>query len=176
MATNLKTNTKPLTIVLIILILLNFFALRIFDSALKNEVSTQGIISYELAKDLDQSVNILNAWDPQAKINAGLSLGFDFLFLLVYSGLIALLIYNINNRLWQDKPFYKLGQVLIVLIFIAALFDAIENFALIKLLLGDLQQVWSSIAYYFAVVKFAIVFVCIAYLLVNWGVLMIKKK
>ena len=176
MNTFLKTNTKPLTLLLILLVVLNFLVLRIFDSALKNNISPQGIVSYELAKNLDQSVAIINAWDIQAKINAGLSLGFDFLFLLVYSSLIALLIYNVNNRLWKNNPFYKLGQILIFLIFIAALFDAIENFALIKLLLGNLKQIWVSVAYYFAVVKFGIVFICIAYLLINWGIMVFRKN
>ena len=172
----LNIHTKSFTILLIVMVILNIITLRVFDSALKNEISPQGIVSYELAKNLDQSVAILNAWDIQAKINAGLSLGFDFLFLLVYSSLIALLIYNVNNRLWKNNPFYKLGQILIFLIFIAALFDAIENFALIKLLLGNLKQIWVSVAYYFAVVKFGIVFICIAYLLINWGIMVFRKN
>lgn len=104
-----------------------------------------------------------------------LSLGFDFLFLFAYSSFIALLIFNINNKLWKNKPFYKIGKVLIISIFLAAFFDTIENIALIKLLLGDLKQVWSSVAYYFASIKFLIVFICIIYLLLNWILLLFKK-
>jgi len=50
----------------------------------------------------------------------------------------------------SEMKLSKFGNLLIALIFIAAFFDCIENIALIKLLLGDLEQVWSSIAYYFA--------------------------
>ena len=150
--------------------------MRNFDNALKNEISKNGIISYELAKDRDDTEKILNSWDTNAKINAGLSLGFDFLFLLVYSGFIAVLIFNINNRLWQNSSFHKFGKFLIALIFLAAFFDIVENIALIRLLTGNLKQVWSSISYYFALMKFAIVLICISYLLVNWLLLFFKKE
>lgn len=176
MQTFLKTHKKQLFIILLISVILNIIVIGMFDKPLKNEICKNGIVSYELAKDINQSKNILNSWDTNAKINISLSLGFDFLFLLVYSLFIAFLIFNINNRLWKNKKFYKIGQLLIVSIFIAAFFDVIENIALIKLLLGDLRQIWSSIAYYFAIPKFAIVFICIIYLLINWILLLFKPK
>ena len=146
-----------------------------FDAPLKNEICKNGIISFELAKDLDKTVKILDSWDTNAKINMSLSLGFDFLFLLVYSSFIALLIFNINNSLWKKKSFHKFGNFLVILIFSAAFFDIIENIALIKLLLGGLEQIWSSVAYYFATIKFAIVLICIIYLLMNWLLLLFKE-
>ena len=167
----LKTYNKRITILLLITVLINIIVLLIFDTPLKNEICKNGIVSFELAKDLDQTVKILESWDTNAKINVSLSLGFDFLFLLAYSSFIAVLIFNINNRLWENKAFHKIGNLLIALIFIAAFFDIIENSALIKLLLGDLEQIWSSIAYYFGVLKFAIVLICIIYLLINWFLL-----
>ena len=175
MKTFINNYKNRITIILLILIIINSITIRIFDAPLKNEICERGIISFELAKDLDKTVNILNSWDTNAKINMSLSLGFDFLFLLVYSSFIALLTFNINNRLWKNKSFYKFGNLLIILIFIAAFFDVIENIALIKLLLGDLKQLWSSVAYYFAVIKFAIVLFCIIYLLINWFILFLKK-
>ena len=171
----LKTYNNSITILLLITVAINIIVMRIFDAPLKNEICKSGIISFELAKDLDKTVKILDSWDENAKINVSLSLGFDFLFLLMYSSFIALLIYNINNRLWKNNSFHKFGNLLIVLIFIAAFFDIIENIALIKLLLGDLEQIWSSIAYYFAVIKFAIVIICIIYLLINWFLLLFEK-
>lgn len=175
MKTLIETYKKRITLLLLITVVINIITIRIFDTPLKNEICKNGIISFELAKDLDKTVSILNSWDTNAKINMSLSLGFDFLFLLVYSSFIALLIFNINNSLWKNKPFYKFGTLLIILIFIAAFFDIIENIALIKLLLGDLQQYWASVAYYFAVIKFVIVLICIVYLLINWLLLLLKK-
>jgi len=152
--------------------------MRIFDAPLKNEVCTNGIVSFELAKDISVSKNILNSWDDNAKANAGLSLGFDFLFLMVYSSFIALLIYKISIRLQKGKVFYKLGNVFIYLIFIAAFFDIIENIALIKLLKGDLNQIWASTAYYFAMFKFILILICLLYIIINWlaYLLVLNKK
>lgn len=171
----LNTYKNRITILLLVMVCINILVMRSFDTPLKNENCKNGIISFELAKDLNESVKILNSWDSNAKTNASLSLGFDFLFLLVYSSFIAMLIFIINNRLWKNNSFYKFGTLFIVLIFFAALFDIIENMALIRLLLGDLEQIWSSIAYYFALIKFAIILICICYLLINWFLLVFGK-
>jgi len=172
----LKTYKRRITALLLTVLLINIVVIRIFEAPLKNEVCKGGIVSFELAKDLNQSIKILDSWDVNAKISMSLSLGFDFLFLLVYSSFIALLIFNVNTRLWENKAFYKIGKFLIFLIFIAALFDIIENIALAKLLLGDLDQMWSSLAYYFASAKFVIILICIVYLLINWVLLLFNRK
>ncbi|MGH1335290.1 MAG: hypothetical protein ACRBFS_04115 [Aureispira sp.] len=172
----LETYNKPLTIVLFIMVVITTLVMMNFDLPLRNENCKDGIVSFELAKDLETTVTILNSWDTNAKNNASLSVGFDFLFLLVYSSFIALLIFKINNRLWENHAFHKVGRALIVLIFSAAFFDMIENVALIKLLLGDLEQMWCSIAYFFAIGKFAIVLICIVYILLNWVLLWFEKE
>ena len=60
-------------------------------------------------------------------------------------------------------------------VLLAACFDVIENIALIKLLLGDLQQQWSSIAYYFAIIKFTLLAVGLLFILINSILLLVKK-
>ncbi len=132
-------------------------------------------ISFELAKNLSESESIINSWDTTAKYAVGMSLGFDFLFLIIYSSFIALLIYNINGRLWKGRSFYSVGSIMIWSIYLAALFDIIENITLIKLLLGDLDQIWSSIAYYFASIKFVVILSCIIFIISNWLILLTNK-
>ena len=175
----MKTNSlfldRKLSVVFFLLLISCMATMRYFDAPLKNDISPNGIVSFEFAKELPVSKAILNSWDDHAKSSAGMSLGFDFLFLFVYASCIALLILRINNRLWKNRSFYNLGRFLIYAIFIAALFDVVENIALIKLMLRDFNQFWSSIAYYFATFKFAIVIVCILYLLLNWIGLLVKK-
>ncbi len=175
MKTFLITYKNRITISLLAALILMIAVTRIFNAPLVNEAAKSGIVSFELAKNLDNSVKILNSWDENAKISAGLSLGTDFVFLLVYSGFIAMLIFNINNRLWADKPFYRAGNYFIALIFLAALFDVIENISLIKLLLGNVDQTWSSLAYYFAIAKFTLILLCIVYLLINWAILLFRR-
>jgi len=166
---------KRLTIVLLPLLIMCIITMKYFDAFLVNPVCKNGIVSFELAKELEISKSILNSWNGQPKIAASLSMGFDFLFLIVYSLFIAILIYKLNERLWNNKSFYAVGNLLIWAVFLAAFFDAIENLALIKLLLGDLQQHWASIAFYFAVLKFAIILVCIIYILINFGLFLFRK-
>lgn len=169
-------NSKKILLALGLLLIFCIIAMGIFDVPLKNEVCKQGIVSFELAKEVSVSTAIINSWDVKAKISAGLSLGFDFLFLLVYTSFIALLIYRINTKLWKGKAFYKIGKIIIIATFFAGFFDVIENISLIRLLQGNLAQSWSSIAYYFAILKFGLLVLSILYLIFNWVFLLFRRK
>ena len=129
-----KSTEKKFTIILLILIVILMTIMRYFDAQIQHAENTPGIVSFELAKDLPSSITILNSWDILAKTAAGLSLGFDFLFLIVYALFISILIHQLNNRLWKHLRFYNLGVILIWGVFLAAFLDVIENIALIKLL------------------------------------------
>jgi len=170
-----RSSERNLTIGLFILLLVTISAMLFFDSFLKNEIAENGIISFELAKDLETSKAILYSWNEQGKIAASLSMGLDFLFLMIYASFIALLIHKLNERLWKNKSFYYIGSMLVWAAFIMALADTIENIALIRLLLNDFLQYWASVAYYFAILKFAILFISMLYILVNGIYLFIKK-
>jgi len=147
-----------------------------FDRFLVNETAPNGIISLELANTLERSTEIINSWSNLSQTYAGLSLGFDFLFLFIYSLFIALLVHKLNERLWKGVSFYKLGGVLIWSMYLVAIFDIIENVSLIKLLIGGRQQFWVSIAYCFAIVKFILIGVSILYILTNSFILLFKKR
>lgn len=170
-----KQSEKKLSIVLLISVFILISAMRYFDAPLKTNICTSGIVSFELAKDLETSIAILNSWDTIAKTSAGMSMGLDFLFLIVYSLFISLLIHKLNKKLWLNSKIYILGNVVIWSVLLAACFDVIENIALIKLLLGDLQQQWSSIAYYFAIIKFTLLAVGLLFILINSILLLVKK-
>ncbi len=71
---------------------------------------------------------------------------------------------------------YKTGLLLTKLQFVAALFDAIENIALIKLLLGSNNSLFPSIAYYFALIKFAIIAIGILYIIIGLFTLLFQKE
>jgi len=168
-------NKKRITITLLVLLLISISVMRYLDDFLITKISPNGIVSFELAKELSNSNEIINAWSTTAKSTAGLSLGFDFLFLLIYASFISRLVILINNRLFIKSKSIFLKQFLILLPFIAAFFDILENIALIKLLLGDLQQIWSSLAYYFAVIKFGLLIVVISYILVGFFIVFNRK-
>ena len=171
-----KPAEKKLTIVLLILLPIFIAIMRFFDTPLRSDVAPNGIVSFELAKQLSVSESIINSWDTHARTNAGMSMGLDFLFLIVYASFIAILMHKLNEHVWKSTKIYKLGTLLIWGVLLAALFDAIENIALIKLLLGDLQQTWTSIAFYFASMKFALLILGVLFIVVSWVVKIFRKK
>ncbi len=159
---------KKVSILLGLLLVVTVLVMQNFDKPLKNDVCLKGIVSFELAKNISKSKEIINSWSETDKINASLSLGFDFLFIVVYTLFITLMIYKINTKLWNGKSFYKIGSLLIYAIFIAGIFDVFENISLIKILNGNTSQVYATTAYYFASMKFAILLIGIIYLIGNW--------
>ncbi|MEN8186594.1 MAG: hypothetical protein ABFR05_05645 [Bacteroidota bacterium] len=169
-------NRNRLSITLLVLLLISIVVMRYFDSFLVTEVSENGIVSFELAKELSKSEQIINAWDDHAKYAAGLSLGFDFFFLIIYASFLAMLIFQINNQLFLKSKYNYFKNVLFLLPFIAAFFDVLENIMLIKLLLGDLQQKWSTMAYYFAFIKFGLLIIAISYIVVGAVIIFKKRK
>ena len=163
-----KLTYKQILIFSGILTIIIFFVLRYFGHPLITNNAPGGIISFELAKDINQSIAIISSWDLNAKVNAGISLGIDFLFLAVYAIFFATACYLIAIKyLNKNNWIYKIGILLAKLQFVAALFDTIENIALIKLLLGSNNSIFSMIAYYFASIKFAIIAIGIIYIIIG---------
>ncbi|MDP3360194.1 MAG: hypothetical protein Q8S41_12695 [Lutibacter sp.] len=171
-----KPSEKKLTIILLVSLIIMFLTMRYFDAPLKNTEAPSGIISFEFAKELSKSEAILNSWNTLAKTSAGMSMGFDFLFLIIYALFFALLIHKINERLWKGLKIHTVGVLLIWCIFLAAFFDMVENVALIKLLLGDLQQKWVSVAFYFAISKFFLLAIGFIFIIVSLIFLLLKNK
>ncbi len=170
-----KITEKKGTIILLILLLVIMGLMRYFDAFLMNSSCVNGIVSFEFAKDLENSKTIINSWNKQSVKAAFSSLALDFLFLMAYAAFIGLLIHKIVKRSKEKSFFSKLGELLIWGIILAALFDVIENIALLNLLSGNLNEIWSSVAYYFAILKFAIIIGCIMYILIGWLLLLVKK-
>ena len=154
-----------------------FLVLGYFDKLLVTENAPSGIISFEFAKEIDQSIAIISSWDLNAKVYAALNLGIDFLFLVVYAIFFSIACYLIAQKfVIKNNWMYRTGLLIAKLQFIAALFDAIENIALIKLLLGSNNSFFPSIAYYFASIKFAIIAIGIIYIIIGLLTLQFQKE
>lgn len=172
----LKLSNRKILIFSAILTLILLFSLRIFDSPLHTIQAPNGIVSFELAKNIDTTKSILTSWDSVAKINAGLSLGLDFLFLFSYSIFFATACLMITENFNKNHLKYKIGILFVYFLLIAGACDAIENIALIKLLLGSNNGIYSSIAYYFASVKFAIIAIGIIYIILGLTISLFQKR
>jgi hypothetical protein len=133
-------------------------AMRILDTPLQTRTAPHGIVSFELAASYAASQQILDSWNSEAKINAALSLGLDFLFLIVYALFISLSCARIAAALKDGHSiFFRVGVVLAWAQFFAAVLDAVENLALIHLLLNSSHRWLPCLARWCAMVKFSIV-------------------
>src|SRR5512143_404921 len=94
------------------------------------------IVEFELAGSVPQAQAIIDAWNETDRIRAGFSLGFDYLYMPVYSTTIALACILAAGVL-RRKAWYTVGLLLAWGLWLAALFDATENLALFTELLGN---------------------------------------
>jgi hypothetical protein len=173
------TNSHPLSwlpedkerrvfIVLFIFTMALMLVMSEIGEALINETASSGIISFELAGDLESAQRMLDSWDHQAQIRAGLSLGLDYLYLVAYAAAISLGCVLVARSLdLKASSLGRVGYILAWLLPVAALLDAIENYALIRLLFGSEQAYWPSIARWTAIPKFVIVILGLVYFLLG---------
>lgn len=159
-------NRKPLFLSLLFLTLILFAVFRVLDAPLRTAAAPSGIVSYELAGTPAAAQSILDSWDARARLFAAFGLGLDYLFMPSYALTLSLGILLAAGR--HAGAFAKLGAWLGWGALIAPLFDAVENFALWQVLLGDFQALWPSLAAICATVKFILLLLGLAYALLGW--------
>lgn len=142
--------------------------LNVLGVPLRTEVSPAGIIGYEFAGSAEASRAILQAWGEQARVYAGLNLGLDYLFLLAYGSAIALGCVIVARSLRaSSSSFGGLGLWLAWAVLAAALLDGIENYALIRLLLGADGASLPAVARVCASAKFLLVALSLLYVMLG---------
>ena len=80
-----KSNQKRAFFLFLIITLAVMAALSCFDTHLKTKAAPNGIVSYEFAGNLLTAQNMIKSWGDTGQIYAGLSMGLDYLFLIVYA-------------------------------------------------------------------------------------------
>ena len=133
-------------------------ALGILGRGLEGAHSPYGIVSFEFAGDLAAVERMLEGWGEPGRTLAGFHLGLDFLFLVLYPSCIALAcglavarLHPRHKRWAQLGAWVAWGQVL------AGLLDALENTALLGLLLGRVSAPLPCMTWWCAAGKFALV-------------------
>lgn len=160
--------------ILFVLALVTLSILNIIDLHLTTPVAPQNIVSFELAGTLSKAQAILEAWGSSGKVYAGLSLGFDFFFIVVYAGAIALACILLARSL-KKPPLVLIGVILAWMQLVAALMDSTENFALIQLLLGSSRELWPSLARSCAIVKFSLVGLGLIYIILGAFLVLVAR-
>jgi hypothetical protein len=151
--------------------------LQALNAPLSTNAAPSGIISYELAGDVATAEEILDSWGPAGRVYAGLSLGLDYLFLFTYAIAIGLVCVLTADRLRARAAFLStLGFWLAWGMIAAGAFDFVENYGLIRMLIGEGKPWWPTIAYWCAVIKFILVGLGLAYLVVGFIVELIRSE
>jgi hypothetical protein len=157
-----------LFVLILIITLAVIVALQVLGAPLRSAAAPGGIISFEFSGDLETSDAILSSWGAQGKIYAGLQLGLDYVFMLSYALAIGLgCVLVSSNYSGLSAGLVRLGVWLAWGQFLAAGLDGLENYALIRLLLGSVNGLWPPIAYWSATVKFGLVGIGLLYVLLG---------
>jgi hypothetical protein len=104
----------------------------ILGADLKTDKAPQGIVSLQLAGDPLVAVSILNSWALKSG-TASRVVGLDYTFLLLYSTTLALACIWASG-LWLNSAMTELGIWLAWGQWVAGLFNAIQNFLLLRML------------------------------------------
>lgn len=161
-----------------------FAIFRILDQPLRTSAAPNGIVSFELAGSPSKAQAITEEWkrssqllsavagqaDPEI-VNipyafAAFGLGIDYLFMPVYAFALAFGSLLAAGR--HGGWFKSLGAVAGYGALAAALFDAVENFALFQILLGRVFSPYPEIAFYCASLKFGLLILGLMYALTGW--------
>ena len=150
------------------LAVLTMVALQLLGGPLKTEASPAGIVSFELAGNLTNAGRILNSWDSSARVYAGLNLGLDYLFIDAYVVAIGMgCVLVAGNRGGPAKLFGVAGVFLAWGMLVAGTLDCLENYSLIRLLLGSQANAFAVVARSCAIPKLLIVLLGLLYVIVG---------
>ena len=136
----------------------------------------KGIISYELAGTEENAQKILDSWDDLAKVYAGFNLGFDYLFIVLYSSTIALAIIWLVDLLSIGRNLMRFALLLATGMSVAALLDTIENVALFTMLVNGVSSPWPQIAFVTAFIKFGLIFLGLGFLIVGYIIYLNRSR
>ncbi|MBI5302441.1 MAG: hypothetical protein HY868_09905 [Chloroflexi bacterium] len=165
------TNQNRAFIVMLPLTILAMFIEQVTGAPLKTDVAPSGIVSFEFAGKLSLAQAMVKSWGQVGQVYAGLNLGFDFVFIITYVICIGLGCVIVARGGFLSSA----GIILAWAMFAAGLFDCIENYNLIQILLGLGQESSATIAEWCAIIKFTIVGLGLAYFFIG-GVLLLLRK
>jgi hypothetical protein len=166
------------------ILVLAVFALTTFLAVLGAPLATpeapRGIVSYELAGSGEAAAAIVTSWTPSVRRLALLNLALDYLYLIAYPALLALGCGRLAGRLVASSPgLARLGGGLAWVVLLSGVLDAIENAALIRMLVSGPSDALARLAWGAAVPKFALVGAALLYLLggITWlGVSKLRSR
>jgi hypothetical protein len=123
------------------------------DSFVQGHEAPRGIVSFELVGSGAHAKVMLDAWGSLvARGWVGFSLGFDYLFMPLYSTSIAAAL------VWLSTPWTRRGLAIVLAwaAWVAACADAVENACLTRMLTSGPDDTWAEVGTAAATFKFAL--------------------
>jgi hypothetical protein len=143
---------------------------------LATSAAPSGIISFEFARTLTNAQAIVESWGAEGQVYAGINLGLDYLFMASYGLAIGLGCVLVSRGLSHRFKFLASRGVFLAWgALLAALLDALENYGLMRLLLGSTDEVWPRLAYWCAGPKFVLVALGLLYVIVGGVIALIAR-
>lgn len=161
-----------------------YFVFGILDAPLRTESAPNGIVSFELAGNPQTAREITDSWKQMSLllsatadrpnpyivntpyVFAAFGLGLDYLFMPVYA--LALAFGTLFAAHKHTGWIHSLAVAAGYGAFAAVLFDAVENYALLRVLLGAVESSFPAIASFCAIVKFGLIGFGILVALAGW--------
>lgn len=122
------------------------------------------IVQFEFAKTIETATSIITVWGAEGAAKATTSIYLDFVFIVLYCSAIMLGC-KVTAQFSKRELLIKIGSALALFIWVAGLCDVIENIAMLKTL-ESISQTTTSIAFYFAAIKFSIVGVSLIFIMI----------
>lgn len=148
------------------LTLLIFGIFAIIGAPLQTPAAPQGIVSFELATNVQQAQAMVDSWKGAPTLWAAFGLGFDYLFMPIYA-LAAATACLWAARIFGERgsPAARAGVPLAWGAWLAGCLDALENAALLRMLVIAPENPYPQIARLAAQTKFALLLAAIGYAL-----------
>jgi hypothetical protein len=175
---------KRLFLTLLFPTLILFGVFRVLDKPLRTPTAPNGIVSFELAGSPLKAKEITDEWKRSSLLLsevagqatpdivnipyafAAFGLGIDYLFMPLYAFTLAFATLLAAGR--HGGWIKSLGAAAGFGSFAAALFDAVENYALFQILLNQIQSPYPEIAFTCASIKFGLLAFGIFYAVLGW--------
>ncbi len=134
--------------------------------------SPSNIVQFELAKTMESAQQIIDEWGTDGVSKARVGIYLDFVFIFLYAWAIDLgckvsSVFSANEKLRIAGKFFSRA------IWFAGSCDLIENFAML-FTLSDINELTTSMAFYFAIIKFTIVLITLLLIFFSLGVGLFK--
>jgi hypothetical protein len=143
-----------------------------------NSFTNRPMLAFEMAAD--KAPILIKNWNGEVKGKLREALLWDYLFILIYPLSISVACLIAGRFLeainWIS---FKYCLIVIVLQWVAALFDSLENYALLNVLQGGLDGSWPQVSKWCAIIKFGLIILGLIYSVgiggIGWGIKLIAN-